>query len=419
MSASDLHLIVLAGGDSTRIKTGGPKALLDISGRPMLDWVLSVAAASATGKSVLVLGPTHREQIESWLEKSAYADWEVVIQPEPKGTGDAVRCALAALPEEGRVLILCGDTPLLQAETLALLGEQENGALLSAEVVDPDGYGRILRDEEGNMCSIIEQADCDAETAAIGEVNAGVYVVELSALRAAIDGLESDNAQGEFYLTEAVIQILGQDGGAVVTVSGEDEIIGVNSLADLARASMLMRERVLAAHMENGVIIDDPASTFIEADVEIGPATRIFPFCVIRRGCRLGAHCLVGPFAHLRGGSVMHDRAEIGNFVEVKNTEMGEGAKSKHLTYLGDTEVGAGANIGCGTITANYDGKLKHRTIIGAGAFIGSGTVLVAPVKVGDKATTGAGAVVLSNHDVAPGEVVVGLPAAPIRTKHS
>ena len=368
---------------------------------------------------MLVLGPTHRQPIEEWLNSSAHKHWQVAIQPEANGTGDAVRCALDVLPPDGKVLILCGDTPLLQADTLNFICEQENGAMLSAEVPDPTGYGRIQRDEDGNLCDIVEQADCDQDTALIGEINAGVYALEIAALRSAIDGLESDNAQGELYLTDAALQVLHKSNGCVVTIEGEEQIVGVNSLADLARASILLREAILSGHMANGVIIDDPASTFIEDGVEIGPATRILPFCVIRTGCKIGANCMVGPFAHLRGASVLHDRAEVGNFVEAKNTEMGEGAKSKHLTYLGDAIIGARANIGCGTITANYDGKNKHRTQIGERAFIGSGTVLVAPVKIGDGATTGAGAVVLSNRDVAPGEVVVGLPASPLSAKKS
>jgi bifunctional UDP-N-acetylglucosamine pyrophosphorylase/glucosamine-1-phosphate N-acetyltransferase len=283
--------------------------------------------------------------------------------------------------------------------------------MLSSIVEDPSGYGRLARDKEGNLIGIVEEADCDEETLAVQEINAGVYVLDLSALRKAIANLDTDNAQGEFYLTDAALSVLSETDGAVVTIEGEDEILGVNTLVDHARAARILREWILGEHMLSGVQVDDPASTFIEHGVEIAPGARILPFTVIRKGCKVGADCSIGPFAHLRGATQMADKSELGNFVEAKNAQMGEGAKAKHLTYLGDTTVGSRANIGCGTITANYDGTAKHRTEIGSRAFIGSGTVLVAPVKVGDGATTGAGAVVLSNRDVPDGEVVIGIPA--------
>ncbi|HJM39857.1 MAG TPA: NTP transferase domain-containing protein [Planctomycetota bacterium] len=411
MSSPELHVLVLAGGESTRIRTGRPKALLDLCGRPLIAWVLSAASEVATGSRVLLLGPSHREPIETWLQASDCEGWEIAIQPEANGTGDAVRCALEHLPETGRLLILCGDTPALQPETLAFLAQQENGAMLSSLVEDPAGYGRLSRDEEGNLLGIVEEADCDEEALAIQEINAGVYALDIATLRKAIANLDSNNAQGEFYLTDAALAVLSETDGAVVTLEGEDEILGVNTLVDHARVMRILREWILAEHMLAGVQVDDPASSFIEHGVEIAPGARILPFTVIRKGCKIGADCAVGPFTHLRGGTQMAAQSELGNFVEAKNTEMGEGSKAKHLTYLGDTTVGARANIGCGTITANYDGKSKHRTQIGSKAFIGSGTVLVAPVKVGDGSTTGAGAVVLSNRDVPDGEVVIGVPA--------
>jgi len=417
MQASPLHVVVLAGGRSTRIRTGGPKALLDLCGRTLLDHVLEAAEGVCPASRVLVLGRQHEEPVREWLRRAGRDAWQVVLQPEALGTGDAVRCALDVLPAEGRALVLCGDTPLLEAATLRHLAEDPHGALLSAVLEDPRGYGRIVR-REGRLHAIVEDADCDTAQAGIREVNAGVYVLDLAALRRALTAMRPDNAQGELYLTDAAVAVLRDTGGGVVCLEEDlEQIRGVNTLEDLARATALLRERILRGHMAAGVIVDDPTTTWIETGVEIGPGTRILPFCVIRRGVRIGRHCLVGPFAHLRDGTVLEDRAEIGNFVEVKKTVIGAGAKAKHLTYLGDAFVGPRANIGCGTITANYDGRAKHRTEIGAGAFIGSGTVLVAPVRVGENAVTGAGAVVTRNRDVADGETVVGVPARPLRPR--
>ncbi len=419
MPASEVHVLVLAGGESTRIRTGSPKALLDLCGRPLLDHVLAAAEQIPAASRTLVLGTTHRQPIEGWLAKSDREGWRVAIQEQARGTADAVMAAFPQLPEQGRVLILCGDTPLLSPDTLQFLVEQEGGALLTAEVPDPTGYGRILRDEEGGLAAIVEQADCDEEQEAIQEVNAGVYALDLAALRAAAANLGTDNAQGEFYLTDAAVEVLGASGGVIATLVEPDEMLGVNTLADLAEAGAVMRTSILEHHLANGVILDDPGSAYIEDGVEIGPGTRVMPFCVLRRGVRIGAGCAVGPFAHLRPGTVLADGAEVGNFVETKNAELGEGAKAKHLSYLGDAVIGARANIGCGTITANYDGKHKHRTEVGEKAFVGSGTVLVAPVKVGAGAMTAAGAVVLRGRDVPEGGVVAGVPARPLESQQS
>ena len=416
--------MVLAGGESTRVRTGSPKALLDLCGRPLLDHVLrsldglSAGASRTVGRRVLILGSTHREPIEDWLASAGHGAWQAVLQPVARGTGDAVRCALEALPEQGRVLIACGDTPLLKTETLGFLTEPEGGAMLTAVLEDPSGYGRIVRDADGSLQRIVEESECEQETAAVQEVNAGVYCLDLAALREAVAELREDNAQGELYLTDAAVRILQERGGATVCLEGDpDQILGVNTLVDLAQASAVLRDRILAHHMLAGVIVDDPLTTYVEDDVQIGPGTRILPFTVLRRGTRIGSRCSVGPFSHLRGGTVLEDGAEVGNFVEAKNTTMGEGAKAKHLSYLGDAAVGARANVGCGTITANYDGKRKHRTEIGARASIGSGTILVAPVRVGDGATTGAGAVITRGADVPDGATVVGVPARPLSPK--
>ena len=412
MADLPLHVLVLAGGNSTRIRTGGPKALLDLCGVPMIEHIFRTCEDLPAKSRTLVLGPTHRSKIEAWLEKSEHDEWNVVEQTVARGTGDAVLCALESMPATGRVLILCGDTPLLRSSTLQLLVEQGN-VMLTAEVDDPFGLGRILRAENGELLAIAEQADATDEQLEICEINSGVFVLDIEALRAALAVSDDNNAQGEVYLTTPAVKVLQESNGATVTLPVEEseQVTGVNDLHEMVYVNRVLRERILEEHLDSGVIIDDPVSTFIEVDVEIAPGTRIMPFCVLRSGVKIGADCVVGPFAHLRVGTELDDRAQIGNFVETKNAHLGEGAKSKHLTYLGDVEVGAKSNIGCGTITANYDGKNKHRTVIGKRAFIGSGSILVAPVNVGDNATVGAGAVVTANHDVPAGETVVGIPA--------
>jgi bifunctional UDP-N-acetylglucosamine pyrophosphorylase/glucosamine-1-phosphate N-acetyltransferase len=305
---------------------------------------------------------------------------------------------------------------MLTPETLAALAKQEGDCLLTALCEDPTGYGRVLYEEDGRVLRIVEESDADEEIQRIGEINAGVYLLDIATLRDALQEVKTDNAQGEFYLPDAAVAILrSRDGVCVCLEDGESEILGVNTLQQHATAQYLLRERRLDEMMSAGVIIDDPATTYIEYDVEIGPGTRIHPCTVIRAGVKIGAGCEVGPFAQIRVGTHMHDGSVIGNFVETKNTQLASGAKAKHLTYLGDAQVGVKANIGCGTITANYDGKNKHPTEIGDGAFIGSGTVLVAPVRIGAGAMTAAGSVVLKGRHVNDGDIVGGVPARPLK----
>ncbi len=411
MSASSLHLLVLAAGNSTRLRTGHPKALLDLCGRPLLSYILDHAEPLKVASKTLVLGGNHIGEITDWLEGSAYSDWSIALQENPRGTGHAVQCALEQLPDEGRVLILCGDTPLLRAETLQEL-VKHGDALMTARVPDPSGYGRMVRDTDGNLTAIVEDADTDDETQGVDEINAGVYVLDLGALREAVAQLDSNNAQGELYLTDAALDVLGDRGGATLCLEdGADEIAGVNTLVDFSEVVAAMRWQIMEAHLLSGVIIDDPSSTWIEQDVEIGPGTRIRPGSVLHSGVKVGSDCELGPYVRLRPGAVLEDGALAGNFVEMKNSTLGKGAKAKHLTYLGNATVEEFANVGCGTITANYDGKKKHPTIIGSRASIGSGTILVAPVTIGAGATTAAGAVVTAGKDVPAGEVVAGIPA--------
>ncbi|HYE98313.1 MAG TPA: bifunctional UDP-N-acetylglucosamine diphosphorylase/glucosamine-1-phosphate N-acetyltransferase GlmU, partial [Planctomycetota bacterium] len=289
---------------------------------------------------------------------------------------------------------------------------------LSACLDDPSGYGRVVREKgTGKFQRLVEDVDATAEEKAIAEVNSGCYVFDAASAFAALREVKPDNRKGELYLTD-VLALLLSKGKAVDAVRSTNpaEIYGINSRRDLVAATNFLRWRILERHMDAGVTVVDPSTTFIEDDVEIGQDTVIQPFTVIRHGVRIGKGCEVGPFAQLRPGTVLDDGAEVGNFVEVKKSRLGPKSKAKHLAYLGDATLGANVNIGAGTITANYDGKNKHPTVLEDGVRTGSNTVLVAPVKLGKGALTGAGAVVV-RAEVPPGTVMVGVPAKPIVKK--
>ena len=282
---------------------------------------------------------------------------------------------------------------------------------------DPRGFGRVVRDEQGSTVRrIVEDKDATPEERSIPEVNLGVYAFDGAALLELLPRLQSNNRQGELYLTD-VVGMLVEAAKPVHAIELEsvEEGIGVNSLADLAEARWVLQERILQAHLDNGVYIEDPASTYIDHGVEIGEGTKILPCTVIRGGVKIGKGCEVGPFTQLRPGTVLEDGAEVGNFTECKNARLGRHSKAKHLAYLGDAVIGAETNIGAGTIFANYDGRHKHTTHVGDKAFIGSGTVIVAPNTIADNATTGAGAVVTHDAGIGKGEVWVGVPARPLR----
>jgi len=377
-----------------------PKVLHPVCGRPMIGWVLETA---------LELDPERA----------------FVVQEEQLGTGHAVECAAAELEGfDGPVVVLYGDMPLLRPEGLTALlearGESGDMSMLSTYSGDPTGYGRIIRDEGQNFERIVEEGDASAEERRIPEINLGVYAFGGTDLLSYLGRVESQNAQGENYLTD-VPGLYAAEGRSVRIVELEDaeEGAGVNSLADLAEVRWGVQLRVLEAHLGNGVQIEDPATTYIDHGAEIGEGTVIFPCTVIRGGVRVGAGCEVGPFTHLREGTVLEDGAQVGNFTECKKSTIGEGSKAKHLSYLGDTVVGKGVNIGAGTIFANYDGKAKHQTIVGDGAFVGSGTIVVAPNEIGAGSTTGAGAVVTRSAKVGDDEVWIGVPARQLENAHS
>lgn len=422
-------VVVLAAGQGTRMKSPRAKVLHPVCGRALLGWVLDQAMSLGPQRVVLVLGD-RREQIEAWLGTSGErarleaAGVELLLaeQRPQRGTGHALlaclaelRAALAADGPGSPVVVLYGDMPLLTPESLAALlrARPAGGAsLLTATVADPTGYGRILRTPAGGVRAIVEHKDASAAERAVHEVNVGVYAFPAELLPAHLERLEPKNAQGEYYLTDVVGSLVAE-GKGVVAVPLEDpaEAAGVNTLVQLAEARAVLHGRILEAHMAAGVLIEDPASVAIDHGVEIGAGTHVLPFTVIRSGVRVGEGCEVGPFAHLRAGTVLENGAEVGNFTECKNAALGANVKAKHLSYLGDVTIGAGANIGAGTIVANYDGVHKHHTTIGERAFVGSGTILIAPSRVGDGALTGAGAVVKRGSDIPAGEAWVGLPA--------
>lgn len=413
---------MLAGGQGKRLGSELPKVLADLCGTPALGFVLE-AAAPLGAERTLVVACYRKERVAEYLARR-FPQVRWVDQGTPRGTGHAVQAAAPALAGfDGDVLVLFGDSPLVRSTTLARLvaHHRSSGAactMAPARLADPTGYGRIVRLPDGSLDRVVEEKDADAAVRELREVHCGLAIFRARALFAALARTGTDNVQGEYYLTDAY-RLLREAGERVLLDPLEDaeEALGFNTPADLLECRQRMRRRILARHQANGVEIEDPASAFIDHEVTIGPRTRILPFTVIRAGVAIGAGCEVGPFTQLRAGAVLDDGAEVGNFVEVKASRLGAHVKAKHLSYLGDATIGAGTNIGAGTITANFDGKAKHATRIGAKAFIGSGTVLIAPVDVGDGAVTGAGAVVTRNANVAAGTTVVGVPARPVGAK--
>lgn len=414
-----IAVVVLAAGKGTRLPGTVAKALVECLGEPLLAHVQRAIAPLHPKACVVVVGHG-REAVTAWLT-ARWPTAKAAVQEPQNGTGHATRVALAAIPAfHGDVIVVCADVPQLTADDLSeLLAEHRRAnaaaTVLVGETPDPKRLGRVERGQDGRIVRIVEASDATPAQLALTEFNTGIYVFDASRLREALATCSTANAQGEEYLPDAVAALVaaGHPVEGLKTANGA-LLLGVNTSADLATAVVALRLRTVGAHLAAGVQIVDPASTVIEEDVRIAPGARILPFTYIGHGCVIGPGCIVGPFAHLRGGTVLEEGAQIGNFVEVKATRMGKGAKAKHLTYLGDADVGERANIGCGTITANYDGKSKHRTTVGPGAHIGSGTVLVAPVTVGAGARTGAGAIVTAGHHVRPGETVVGVPARPL-----
>ncbi|GGK83931.1 bifunctional UDP-N-acetylglucosamine diphosphorylase/glucosamine-1-phosphate N-acetyltransferase GlmU [Mangrovihabitans endophyticus] len=425
-------VVVLAAGEGKRMKSATPKVLHPLLGRTLLGHVLGAAGAAQASRTVVVVG--HRaEQVEAHLAE-IQPEATPVLQEQQNGTGHAVRIALDAVPEaEGTVVVLNGDVPLLRPETVASLvaAHEESKAsatVLAAQVADPVGLGRVIRDDAGNLRQIVEERDASPEQRAVREVNAGIYAFDVAALRTALGKLSTDNDQGEEYLTDVfgLLAEVGQPVGVFVAAD-PDETLGCNDRAELAALRALLRDRVNTAWMRSGVSIMDPATTWIDvtarlepdavvdqnsqvrgtttiaAGAVIGPDTTLVDAVVgagatvLRAhvvGAQVGPEATVGPYSYLRPGTRLARKSKVGGFVETKNAEVGEGAKVPHLSYVGDATIGAQANIGAGTIFANYDGVRKHRTTVGDAAFVGSDTVLIAPVEVGAGAYVAAGSAV-------------------------
>jgi bifunctional UDP-N-acetylglucosamine pyrophosphorylase/glucosamine-1-phosphate N-acetyltransferase len=411
--------IILAAGHGKRMKSERAKVLHEVCGRPMIRYVVEAARGAGVRTIVVVVG-YGAEQVRASL--AGEPDVRFATQERQLGTGDAVKACRPMLEGyRGTALVLVGDEPLLRPESLAdliALQHRDQAACLlgTAVLPDPTGFGRILRDSAGRFLRIVEQRDCTPEEKAIHEVNPSCYVFDLPGLWDVLDQLDTSNAQGEYYLTDApaLLQSMGRKVVAL-SVLEPDDILGVNTRQHLAQAHAIMQGRLQDRWMTEGVSIVDPRNTYIDGRARIGADTTIFPFTVISGTVTIGRGCRVGPFSHVRDGTVLEDGAEVGAFVEVNRSHLGSNATARHLAYLGDALLGPGVNIGAGAVTANFDGKQKSRTTIGAHAMIGAGSVMVAPVTIGAGATVGANSLVSKNHDVDEGQTVVGVPARPFK----
>ena len=422
-----LHTVILAAGKGTRMKSALPKTLHCVGGRPMLNHVIDTARALGAVKNHLVLGHG-AELIRDWLSITPADDLVFAMQEEQLGTAHAVQQAMPEIPDEARVLVLYADVPLIRADTLRELieGAGSGFAVLTTELNDPHGYGRIVRGAKGEIRRIVEEKDASSAQRRIREVNTGVMTAPAGQLRAWLDAVDNDNAKGEYYLTDVVSMASKARKAARAVVCDDDsEVMGVNDRLQLAHQERVLQRRLADELLRKGVSIADPArfdqrgtllcgvDVFIdvgvvfEGEVELGDNVHVGPNCVLRNakvgaGTRIESHCVldsatvgmdctIGPFARLRPDASLANKVHIGNFVEIKKTSFGDGSKANHLAYLGDATIGAGVNVGAGVITCNYDGANKHRTEIGDGAFIGTDTQLIAPVKIGAGAYIAAG----------------------------
>lgn len=426
---TELRAVILAAGKGTRMRSKLPKVLHKVGGKAMLQHVLDAADAAGAVEKIVIVGHG-AELVESMVGEQG----KIVLQAEQLGTGHAVMQTKDALAGfTGTAMILCGDTPLLDGEELKKFYEAhvQSGAaatVLTAFMDNPFGYGRIVRDADGNVQGIVEEKDADAQQKLIKEINTGIYCLECPLMFDVLATLTCDNAQGEYYLTDVLTKLneAGKKVGGVVT-EDSDMVMGINSRRQLAEAESVMRVRILNKLMDEGVTIMDPASTFIEGSVKIGRDTVIYPFTWLEGNTEIGEDCEIGPnvrltnvevgngthlqfvyghdckvcdevtagpYVHLRPDTVIGNKVKIGNFVEVKNSNVGTGTKLPHLTYIGDSDIGSGVNMGCGCITVNYDGKKKHRTVIEDNAFVGCNTNLVAPVTVKAGCYIGAGSTI-------------------------
>lgn len=436
--------VILAAGEGTRMKSNIPKVAHKVCGKSMVNHVIDAARTASCEKNILIVGHGKDKVIDSVEGK----DVEFVTQPigdnVPYGTGYAVMQAKEYIADEDQVLILTGDTPLIEGDTLKELvqyglNNDFDGVVLTAEFEDSTGYGRIKRNEAGNIIGIVEHKDATEEELKIKEINSGIFLFKGKPLKEALENLTNDNSQNEYYITDA-IEILNNKGYKVGGYILEDnvEISGVNSKVQLAEAEKVMRERINTYFMLQGVTLINPENTYIEKGVSIGRDTIIYPGVIIKGNTKIGENCIIdgdsnitdsiigdrvsiksstliesnvdedtkiGPYAYLRPNSIIGKSVKIGDFVEVKNATIGDNSKASHLAYIGDADVGENVNIGCGVVFVNYDGKDKHRTTVGNNAFIGSNSNLVAPVVVRDSGYIAAGSTI--THEVKEGDLSI------------
>jgi len=392
-----------------------PKILHKLGSKPMLGHVME-NVASAQIKNFFVITGFKSEMVREFVGERA----KCVQQKKLLGTADAVwqiKDEAIFNNKDARLLVIYGDTPLITSATIKNIVKKHfekdySATLLTVITKNPTGYGRIVRNDKGSIVKIIEENDANVYERAIEEINVGVYMFKAQELFEAIKKIQPNNKKKEYYLTD-VIEVMNKKGLKINTVqtSDFDEILGVNSRESLAKAYEIFRKRILLSMIASGVTIMDLKTTFIDENVQIGRDTTIYPFTVIEKDVIIGTDCSIGPFCRVRSGCSVDNGVALGNFVELNRSKVGKSARIKHQSYIGDTTLGEKVNIGAGTIVANYDGKNKHKTVIEKGAFIGSGTIIVAPVKIGKQAMTGAGAVVTKNKNVPPKAVVVGIPA--------
>ncbi|MDP9145958.1 MAG: bifunctional UDP-N-acetylglucosamine diphosphorylase/glucosamine-1-phosphate N-acetyltransferase GlmU, partial [Actinomycetota bacterium] len=434
-----IHVVILAAGQGKRMMSDLPKVAHLAAGRSLIGWVLEAVRSVDPASTIVVVGHG-AEHVDPHLPENVVS----AVQSEQLGTGHATQVGLDALGDvasDDTIMVLYGDMPLLTPDLLTRLADRSPDVaarLVTAEFEDPTGYGRVIRDDRGLVIEVVEDRDSDASQRAIREINAGAYAFRAKDLIDALSGVSNQNAQGEYYLTDVIGILVGRGERLEPVEATPEEVVGINSQDQLSEARRLLQTRTNQALMESGVWMLDPDRTYIDDTVSIAPGARIYPgvhlegdtsvgagaqvgpdvFVVdsaigsgatvwysVLRGAVVGDDCEVGPYASLRQGTVLEKGAKVGTFVETKNTRLGERAKAPHLSYLGDATVGARSNIGAGTITCNYDGYEKHRTEIGEEVFIGSDTMLVAPLKIGDRAVTGAGSVITK--DVEEGALAV------------
>lgn len=448
MNQNSFVAIILAAGQGTRMKSKIPKVLHPVAGKPMVEYSVDAAAAAGVSETVLVVGHLG-DQVRAVLkERVTYAE-----QPQPRGTGDAVKCAAPVLQNQGaHVVVFYADMPLLKPETLRAVIEKHLAAnatltMLTLVADDPMGFGRIVRDENGQPLRIVEEVEATPQEIAIRELNPGVYCFNAEWLWQNLERLKPSPKKGEFYLTDLLeLAVTQRVMVETETIRDVSQALGINTRAQLATAERVMRARVRERVMNEGVTLLDPTTTYIDSDVVIGQDTVIFPNTHLQGKTRVGSDCRIGPnaiirdsvigdacvigpsvieestledhvdmgpFCHLRPKSYLSKHVHLGNYAEVKNSRLGEGVHMGHFSYAGDADIGAHTNYSAGVITCNYDGKKKHRTVIGENVFIGSDSMLVAPLTIGDRARTGAGSVVTK--DIPADALAVGVPARVLR----